>query len=110
MEEARLSKEAALSALQAQSNLGRGLLGRPVATEADLEALTAARLEWALANKKLLHQIFGDAAGQVRFPHDPAEGPRALRPSFSDRVREFQQLVIDGLTDLDRVMKAMKAV
>lgn len=110
MEDARLSKDAALSGLQAQSNLGRRLLARPVQTEADLAEVTAARLEWALANKKLLHQIFGDAAGQVRFPHDPHDGPRALHPSFPDRVREYQQLMIDGLMDLDRVIKAMRAV
>lgn len=108
MEEARMSKDAALSGLQAQTTLGRRLLARPVTTEADLEALTAARLEWGLANKKLLHQIFGDAAGQVRFPHVAHDDQRPLRPKLEDRVREFQELMIDALADLERVIKALK--
>lgn len=108
MEEPRLSKDAALSGLQTQAALGRQLLARPVTTMQDLETLTNARVEWALANKKLLHHIFGDAAGQVRFPHTAQDDQLALRPSFEDRVREFQGLMIDGLGDLERVIQAIK--
>lgn len=102
-----MSKGGALAELQARAALGRQLLAQPIATEADLEALTAARVEWALANKKLLHHIFGDAAGQVRFPHNPGHA-RPLRPKLEDRVREFQELVIDGLADLERLIQALK--
>jgi hypothetical protein len=108
MDDHGLSKDAALSELQARTALGRQLLARPAGTDAELEALTAARIEWQLANKKLLHQIFGDAAGQVRFPHAVHDDARPLRPRFEDRVREFQELMIDGLADLERLIQALK--
>lgn len=103
-----MSKDAALAALQAQAAHGRRLLAQAVATEAELDALTTARVEWGLANKKLLHHLFGDAAGQVRFSHLRPEEGLPLRPRLEDRVREFQELMIEGLGDLERVIHALK--
>ena len=107
METSGMSKDAALAALQAQAKLGRALLAQPARTEAELEALDVDRVEWALANKKLLHHLFGDAAGQVRFAHG-SHPDAPLRPSLEDRVREFQERVIDALQDLERVIQALK--
>lgn len=108
MDESRMTKQAALAELQARAVLGRQLLGRPIPTEAELEAMTHKRLEWALANKKLLHQIFGDAAGQVRFSHSAPSDELPIRPTLEDRVREFQELMIDQLGDLERLIQALK--
>lgn len=108
MEDSGMSKGEALASLQVQVSLGRQLLGRTATTEADLATLTHARVEWNLANKKLLHHLFGDAAGQVRLAHTLHDDERSLRPNLEERVREFQELVIAGLADLERLLQALK--
>ncbi|MEB3223361.1 MAG: hypothetical protein VKS61_14900 [Candidatus Sericytochromatia bacterium] len=103
------SKHGALEELQARAALGREILLRPIASEADLVAAQQARVEWVLRNKRLLHQLIGEAASQVRFsPSAPTEMP--LKPKLEDHVREFQNQMIAGITDLDRLIAALGRV
>lgn len=109
MSEASQSKQVALSELQARATIGREILLRPIATERDLEAAQQARLEWGLGNKKLLHQLFGESASQVRFsPAEQTELP--LKPQLVDYVREFQNLMIAQISDLERLIHALSRV
>lgn len=106
MTEPGMTKLAAAQALHGRAAQGRELLTRAIATEADLEAMTSLRTEWSLGNKKLISEILGEAAGQVRFAH---AGPdrSVLRPTLEDRVREFQTLMIEQIADLERLATAL---
>jgi hypothetical protein len=104
-----MTKQAAAQALHGRAAMGRELLTRPIATEADLEALTSLRTEWSLANKKLVSEVLGDAAGQVRFAHAQAERS-VLRPTHEDRVREFQTLMIGQIADLERLAVVLSKI
>jgi hypothetical protein len=103
------SRRAALEELQARAALGREILLRPIASDGDLAAAQQARVEWVLRNKRLLHQLFGEAASQVRFsPAAPTEMP--FKPKLEDHVREFQNQMIAAITDLDRLIQALGQV
>lgn len=106
MSDQGMTKQAAAQALHGRAALGREILTRPIASEGDLERMSSFRTEWALANKKLLAQIFGDAAGQVRFAHTSVERT-VMRPTYADRVREFQTLMIEQIADLERLAVAL---
>lgn len=109
MSEPGMTKQAAAQALRGRAAQGRELLARPIATEADLDTLSSLRTEWSLANKKLMSEVLGEAAGQVRFSHAQVERS-VLRPTYEDRVREFQTLMIEQIADLERLAVALSKI
>jgi len=110
MDESLSTKPGALAELQARAVLGREILLRPIASQADLETAQQARMEWGLGNKKLLYQIFGEAAGQVRFSSTPDVEEFPLKPRLEDYVREFQTLMIRQIADLEKLILALGRV
>lgn len=110
MDDSPSAKPGALNELQARAALGREILLRPIASQADLEAAQQARIEWGLGNKKLLYQIFGESAGQVRFSSTPDAGDFPLKPRLEDFVREFQNLMIRQIADLEKLIHALGRV
>ncbi|MEB3197396.1 MAG: hypothetical protein VKP62_09355 [Candidatus Sericytochromatia bacterium] len=107
MQDAAQNKQAALAELQARATLGREILLRPIVSESDLEQSQQARIEWGLGNKKLLHQIFGEAAGQVRFSASGKAEEMPFKPKLEDFVREFQQVMITQISDLEKLIHAL---
>jgi hypothetical protein len=103
------ARRGALEELRARAALGREILLRPIASDVDLAAAQQARQEWVLQNKRLLQQLFGEAASQVRFlPGAATEMP--LKPKLEDHVREFQNQMIGAITDLERLVHALGQV
>lgn len=110
MDDSSSAKPGALTELQERATLGRDILLRPIASLADLEAAQQARIEWGLGNKKLLYQIFGESAGQLRFSAVPNGADFPLKPALEDYVREFQNLMIRQISDLEKLILALGRV
>jgi hypothetical protein len=104
MDDSLSAKPGALAELQARAAQGRQILLRPIATQADLEAAQQARIDWGLGNKKLIYQLFGESAGQVRFSSSPDSADFPLKPQLEDYVREFQTLMIRQISEIERLI------
>lgn len=109
------SKKAAILNLETQLALGKQLLSRVIRNNAELIEANAERSAWSLYNKKVLKQIFGEAAtglaslglAATTAEQENAEEGGWHQPTLQDDIRAFQGAMVTQITHLDKVTRLL---